>query len=120
MAKPSYRDFDENPRRGDDIKIGAFGVSLEANGKTVVGLILTLCALGALFYHDYQANQDHKQFVKQVQIFTYVLTADEAERKLIRQRLAIPDELKQAVREIEHEKAAREFANDERRNHPTK
>lgn len=77
------------------------GFTLEASGKTVNHVLLVAAVLGAVGYGIWRTGEEHQAFIEQMRIVTYVLTADEEERKIIRPQLRIPDELRPLVRELE-------------------
>src|SRR5688572_21182494 len=98
MARPESRDYDAIPKRGDDIKIGALGVTLEASGRTVV---LVICAVAIVvwgFWHDQNSDRqstailheqarvaaelasEQRQTSASIATLTCVLTLSEAER----------------------------------------
>lgn len=81
--KPPFREADEIPKRGDDIKITfPFNLgSVEASGRTVVGIILVISAIGFLFWHDYQTEQAHERTNRTMQTVICVLTLNEQERR---------------------------------------
>lgn len=96
MAKPSYRDYDEHPKRGDDIKLSAFGFSVEASGRVVVTVILVLGIVAGLvtwgILHDQDTSRDHavlneaqRLTIETLEVQTCVLTLNEDERKAFRQ-----------------------------------
>lgn len=103
MHKPDWRSQDAMSRRGDDIKISAFGVAVEASGRTVVFIIvaIVLAALSlagfylaneALSKHDERTAVDHQKLVTSVdrvvdtvEIMTCVLTLNDSERKAFRE-----------------------------------
>ena len=99
MTTPEWRQHDEHPKRGDDIKLTAFGASVEASGRTVVVVIVALAivAMGAFGFwlaaeglakHEDRTLNDHQAVVKSITTNTRtletticVLTLDERERK---------------------------------------
>lgn len=101
--KPNWRENDSMPRRGDDIKISAFGASVEASGRTVVFVIVAIVlamlsvagfylASEALSEHDKTTAVDHRELVTSVnrvvdtvEIMTCVLTLNDAERREFRE-----------------------------------
>lgn len=83
MGKPPFREDDEMPKRVDDIRIVfPFNMgSVEASGRTVVGIILVIAALGYLFWHDFKTERAHEASTRTLQTVICVLTLNEAERR---------------------------------------
>lgn len=81
MAKPPFRDYDDHPRRNDDIKIKAFGIELEANGKMVILMIIAIAALTVAVWGIFRNEEAHAAMWRAVERQTCVLTLNEQERK---------------------------------------
>lgn len=103
MARPTWRNNDDNPKRGDDMRISAMGVEVEASGRTVIFVIVAV-VLGMLsvagFYmasvsltkHDDRTALDHSRLVTSVErvvdtmeVMTCVLTLNDQERVRFRE-----------------------------------
>lgn len=81
MAKPSYREYDENPRRGDDIKLKAFGVEVEASGRMVILIILASVASAIAVWGIVRNESAHDGIWRAFEVQTCVLTLNEEERR---------------------------------------
>jgi hypothetical protein len=84
MAKPQFRDYDEKPKRDDDMRLKAFGIELEASGRIVILTILALAALFLAGWAAYQNERSHYQLWRALEVQTCVLTLNEQERKEFR------------------------------------
>lgn len=98
MAKPIWREHDSHPKRGDDMRIKALGVEIEASGRTVVfvivAIVLGMLSVGGFYLaneglvkHDTRTAVDHQallssvdRMVDTVETMTCVLTLNDKER----------------------------------------
>lgn len=81
MTKPPFREHDQMPRRGDDIKLKAFGVEIEANGKMVILTVIALSGLGVAIWGVLRNEAAHAAMWRAVERQTCVLTLNEQERR---------------------------------------
>ncbi len=72
--KPEWRDEDESPKRHDDIHVKAFGVDVEASGRTVILVLLTAALIGFGFFHDWKSDGQHSRMAE-VQTLNAALNA---------------------------------------------
>lgn len=79
-------------KRRDDIELGIGPLRVRASGKTVSTVILALCVVGAIFYHDMKSDAGNKEILKALWVQTYVVMHPEGERKAAVDRL--PPEIK--------------------------
>lgn len=91
MAKPSFRDYDDTPKRQDDIRLKAFGVEVEASGKIVVLTLIALAACAGVAAHAVTTTKEHdamlkaiEQQTRAIEVQTCVLTLNEGERREFR------------------------------------
>lgn len=91
MAKPPWRENDDNPKRGDDIRVRAFGVEVEASGRVVILTLIALAALGGVVAHAFVNTREHdamlqaiEQQTRAIELQTCVLTLNEGERREFR------------------------------------
>lgn len=98
VNKPKWRENDDMPRRGDDIKFSFMGATVEANGRTVVMVVIAavMILLGVWGWwdsgetqrrHDERTAKDHaevvsatNQLISTVELQICVLTLNDMER----------------------------------------
>lgn len=81
MSKPPYREYDEQPKRGDDIKLKAFGVEIEASGRMVIAILIAIVASAIAIWGLMRNEAAHDAIWRAFEVQTCVLTLNEAERK---------------------------------------
>lgn len=79
--KPDFRQYDEHPKRHEDIKVKAFGVEVEASGRTVVMLILLVMLVLLGFLHHTVTVAALTSMGELQKEMTCVLTLNEDERR---------------------------------------
>lgn len=81
MPKPPFREYDPQPRRGDDIKLKAFGVEIEASGRIVILTIIASIATAVAVWGVIRNEAAHAAIWRAFEVQTCVLTLNEAERR---------------------------------------
>jgi hypothetical protein len=81
MAKPPFREYDDMPRRGDDIKINALGVTVEASGRIVFLTIVCFLAFGLAVWGVFRNEAAHAVISRTLEVTICVLTLNEEERR---------------------------------------
>ena len=109
MSPPAARrrndDYPDNKRR-DDIALKAFGMELNANGKTVVNVLLAASILTA-FWLLYAFQESEAQARRdEHDLFALILTMKQEDREKIQPYLRVPRGLATVVKEIQTDKAA--------------
>lgn len=90
-AKPPFRELDEIPARGDDIKITLPWFKYEGSGRLLALLLIaaglfavSIVATGYMYAHDTRTAVDHATLVQTIEVQTCVLTLNELERREFR------------------------------------
>lgn len=86
MAKPDFRNRDDSPKRGDDIRVKAFGVEVEASGRIVILVVISLAALAVAIWGVYKNEISHAAMLRAFELQTCILTLNEQERREYRER----------------------------------
>lgn len=85
MGKPAFRDYDESPKRVDDIRIKGFGIELEANGRIVILFLISMAALGVAIWGVISNEKAHAAMLRAFELQTCILTLNEQERREYRE-----------------------------------
>lgn len=81
MAKPPFREYDDMPKRGDDIRISAFGVTVEASGRIVFLTLVCFLTAGLAVWGVFRNEAAHTSISRTLEVTICVLTLNEQERR---------------------------------------
>jgi hypothetical protein len=111
-AQRRRSEYTDSGKRGDDITVKAFGVEVNASGKTVVNVILAAAVMSAFWLlYAFQAKEADERRAEHA-LYTYVLTLSQDQRERVQPYLQVPREFTGILGELRDEKAA-EKARDE-------
>lgn len=70
-------------KRGDDMSIKAFGVEVQASGRSVTLVLIALAIIGEVFWHDYKSDNWNKIMHEGLWVQTLIIATPEADRQTV-------------------------------------
>lgn len=88
-------------KRGDDMRIKAFGVEVQASGRSVTLVIIALAIIGEVFWHDYKSDNWNKIMHEGLWIQTLIIATPEEDRQTVLKKSVetstIPDSVRSKI-----------------------
>lgn len=88
-------------KRGDDMRIKAFGVEVQASGRSVILILIAIALIGLLYYHDYKSDNWNRVIHEGLWVQTLILATPEKDRKVALRKSAesstIPDSVRSKI-----------------------